>query len=895
MKKDISIIVPVYNAEKYIVETLESVVSQMTSKVHFEVLLIDDHSTDGSAEIINDYILKYPEMFKYYVNDKKGVSSARNFGINIATSRYLMFLDSDDILEENSIENLVRFFDANYDKTDIIVYPIFNYYEDIITDETGLEIEKKVRKVSHFRNRHFTKKSAIYNVNDFYQISQTTMNVVVKNLHLEKILFNENLHFAEDALFNTQYVMRKQTLGFCAEAKYFYRQSHFSSANLNASPVKSANSLIHYAETQFEPYQGIPVPRYVQFIVAYELRWRLNSAVNAVFPFHFSKRDFTDWENQLADVVRRIDDDLIFELPLDRYHKYRFLLLKQDYLAFSQKDNRIDIYHNGNFIGKEKNFETVVTDIRVVDKKFFFSAYLKTPAQEMLDFRVIVSINGVKKEIPTYTSTFSFYRKRYQFTEFIGYKFEVDLDSVYEHKKIEFLYVLNGVEHKIKKLKFERNRLWNVVDKKFLPTFVNLKKISLSKNFKIEISPITSEEEAEGNRDKTSTISKRDSKASMLRTYGISHQKDKVWLYSDRINVFDNGIYQFIHDFSKDDGIERYYIYEGDLNQVIQHCPDIPQKNLVKYGSDEHKKLYMIAEYLLCSFQGYLEINPFSKAEYNLVKDQIKLKFVYLQHGILHAHTPWIYSKERTYIDKFVVSSEFEKENLVNNYLYDAEDIIEGGMPRFELSESTVNKNGKVLFAPSWRNSLIKQKVGNNWIVDENRAWASDYVTGIISLTENETLLELLKQNNLQIDIKLHPIFEDLIPALENKINTPEISIVKGSVNSDEYSVFVTDFSSFVFDAAYVQTPIIYYVPDFSYFTAGNHSYTKLDLDLSEGFGEFTQTPNEFYVALKKIIQNGFIPDHLYKKRMVDFFSVTKKPMENLYQELMKESKYNEK
>ncbi len=122
-KKDhitITLIIPVYNVEKYLKQCLDSVVNQSNS--FDEVLLINDGSTDNSLEICQDYASTYG-YFKLINQKNKGLSSARNVGIKYASSRYIMFLDSDDYLRLDTVKLLkgqlqkVRydaiFFDAN--------------------------------------------------------------------------------------------------------------------------------------------------------------------------------------------------------------------------------------------------------------------------------------------------------------------------------------------------------------------------------------------------------------------------------------------------------------------------------------------------------------------------------------------------------------------------------------------------------------------------------------------------------------------------------------------------------------------------------------------------------------------------------------------------------------
>ena len=96
----LSVVIPVYNVEKYLSECLNSVLSQDMSGV--EIILIDDGATDNSGAICNAYVKEY-DCIKCIHQSNKGLSAARNAGIAEAKGEYILLLDSDDLLKDNSI------------------------------------------------------------------------------------------------------------------------------------------------------------------------------------------------------------------------------------------------------------------------------------------------------------------------------------------------------------------------------------------------------------------------------------------------------------------------------------------------------------------------------------------------------------------------------------------------------------------------------------------------------------------------------------------------------------------------------------------------------------------------------------------------------------------------
>ena len=105
MEYKISVIIPVYNVEDYIRQSIDSVLNQTYKNL--EIILVDDGSKDNSGKICDEY-KNVDERIKVIHKINSGVSSARNVGIDIATGKYIMFLDSDDFLEKNACELLYK-------------------------------------------------------------------------------------------------------------------------------------------------------------------------------------------------------------------------------------------------------------------------------------------------------------------------------------------------------------------------------------------------------------------------------------------------------------------------------------------------------------------------------------------------------------------------------------------------------------------------------------------------------------------------------------------------------------------------------------------------------------------------------------------------------------------
>ena len=125
---DVSVIIPVYNVEKYIKRCLDSLVNQTLENIEF--ILVDDGSPDGSAEIIKEYADKFPNKIVYLYQDNAGQGAARNAGYRIAKGKYIGYVDSDDYVDTNMFKKLYD--KAKEDNSDMVICGCYN-----VDEETG--------------------------------------------------------------------------------------------------------------------------------------------------------------------------------------------------------------------------------------------------------------------------------------------------------------------------------------------------------------------------------------------------------------------------------------------------------------------------------------------------------------------------------------------------------------------------------------------------------------------------------------------------------------------------------------------------------------------------------------------------------------------------------------
>lgn len=164
MKDKISVIIPIYNMEKYLKRALDSILRQ--SYKNLEIILVDDGSTDDSREICLSYV-QNDKRFCYYYQENKGVAAARNLGLEKSSGDFIAFLDPDDYIDSNMYECLLRAIKENGADIAVCGYRIVRDGEeeyDSITEYRADILDKKAAQERYFLGSHeATEMSVVWN------------------------------------------------------------------------------------------------------------------------------------------------------------------------------------------------------------------------------------------------------------------------------------------------------------------------------------------------------------------------------------------------------------------------------------------------------------------------------------------------------------------------------------------------------------------------------------------------------------------------------------------------------------------------------------------------------------------------------------------------------------
>lgn len=224
----VSVIIPTYNCAKYLPEAIGSVLSQIYQD--FEIIIVDDGSTDDTNKIVHKYVEKYPNKIRYFYQANAGPGAGRNRGIEEAKGEYVAFLDGDDILLKNSLARRIEFF-SKYPGVNLVFadYYLKEHEDGQIDNIPMLKKSKFLRAFSQSIN--FKDKdefifdiSFYYNYLTFrpYPICMDT-GIIRKKIVKDTGLFRTDINISEDSDFWLR-VIEKNKVGYIDQPTAVYNR-----------------------------------------------------------------------------------------------------------------------------------------------------------------------------------------------------------------------------------------------------------------------------------------------------------------------------------------------------------------------------------------------------------------------------------------------------------------------------------------------------------------------------------------------------------------------------------------------------------------------------------------------------------------------------------------------
>lgn len=860
-----SIIMAAYNAEQYLAEAVDSLKEQTIGFDNIQLIIVDDGSTDHTP-VLADTIAKDHENIQIVHKKNGGASSARNAGLPYAQGRYLNFMDSDDKLSPETLENVYHFFQEHEAETDAVVIPMI--YFDGGNDEHLLNFFRKKTYVADLEEHP-----------DYVAMSMSS--TFIRSEVAKDIQFDTRLAYAEDARILLPLLLKKRKLGVVSEAIYWYRR--------HASGEVSATQNTKFNPRWYQPYLdyfclGVihdciqtcgEVPSFVQFTIAYDLQLRLR--VDHIPDSVMNEAEKKHYMDTLLKVYSYIDDNVLLAQKRT-FAEQKLYILKEKHKTlpeFIPEKNNIQICFNGQKVYDMKRSPVSIYFISIKDSLCTIEGAVNYFPTVMHEVTPYMQVNGEQ-----YPCTLTDYHEdRCCLGELVlrrqGFCCQFTLDPQKALTKVQILFSYDHMNVRPFKYRFYKyvpldttfSNAYGLIDSYILQ--FRKSTILLEKADK----KLIQEKEA-AFLDEVRNSGEYSEADIQLRALAHTHKFHRpIWLISDRYDqADDNGEAFFIYMRKHHRLSVRSYFVLSENSRDYERLKAIGP--VISPGSPEHKRLYFQADCIISSQANNSDIQPY--ADQNpLYKDlTVQKPFIFLQHGVIKDDLSSWLNRYNKNIRGFITTAKPEYMSVAApDYAYTKREVWLTGLPRHDRLYNAPEKMITVM--PTWRNTLLGSLTADgHWVALPGLA-DSAYVTFYRELFQNQRLNETARQLGYTLAFKPHPNMMDFISYFHLpssvKVLDKDFSYRDTFAKSD---LILTDYSSVVFDFAYLRKPILYYQGDHEEFFSGEHTYTKGYFDYErDGFGEVTYSLDETVNQLISYMENGCRLKDKYRTRMDQFFA----------------------
>ena len=457
-----SVLMPIYNVEKYLAESIDSLINQSIGfEENIELVIVDDGSPDNSKEIALKYQEKYPNNIKVFSKSNGGQASAFNFGLKHLHGKYVSFLDSDDRISSNAFEEAYHFLEKYEDEVDIVSIPMV-YFEN----RTG----------PHILNYKFDSTRVIDLNKEPYTPQLSLASSFVKKEALEGFEFDTLLPHGYDALVLNKILLDKKKLGVMDSCTYFYRRRENNTSMINVAHHKKEyyNYLLKNLYINLIDYSKEKeghVPQFIQYMMAYNIQW-FNKVSD--FPDFITKDEITEFWEILFDILSYIDEDVIKDNHIIKRKLIRNFLIylknKKEFHIDTVDDQREIYLKTGHhIINNLHNHRIFVDSIKIKEDILRISGTFSSSCDySTLKLKAIKTLPNGKKEIFNETDEFvdddshtkrilgiDWYFKHY-------FNFEIPIDEEESKLELKMFYNENDKEIWMKnKTKFRESSIIN--------------------------------------------------------------------------------------------------------------------------------------------------------------------------------------------------------------------------------------------------------------------------------------------------------------------------------------------------------------------------------------------------------------------------------------------------
>ncbi|WP_434923050.1 bifunctional glycosyltransferase/CDP-glycerol:glycerophosphate glycerophosphotransferase [Glutamicibacter sp. PAEs-4] len=869
----LAIIVPIYNVEDYLFDTLTSIVTQKDFE-HYEVILVDDGSSDKSPLIAQQFAEKYPNVW-FYQQKNAGAGVARNFALTKVSAEYVTFVDSDDLLPENAYVWMLRQF--SHPDTDISIgrmerFPIAQKFVWDKVFDHGTRIEPTITSVPELIH-------GAGPCNKIYRMSKIREN---------DFKFGIGVHF-EDAHFVVPYLLSCNGIGIQNAVSYLYRKRDNNTSVMDSLFNRKENywDYLELCDNLLGLYSRLDASKNAlldEFIIR-----GLQGFVFRSFDV-FDDDELYRYQLRIQNIFETVSVSAIKKSTAHPGIRLAYArLLGTDATTFSAADVRkepLSIVGTKAFVGYEAERNQNLRFLRQVGNLVIGAESLIRKQGKLVFEGRITAKHARMDTLPLARLQLRLAGKRFEGTWrkrpdrahsaglYSGFRFEIPLEDLPSGEFLFHIFLIS--EH----------GQYGATSHKTMALFRN----SLPLSYKNTIISIFSDAK---NRVLIRNV-ERNTKSIAARLYGDYQNYKKRLPFSAELLIRsitkplirkqiviigerwgqqnDNGIAFFERILNTVPGVKAYYLTdpEGSLSSV-----ESVFARKVKHSSWKHKFLMLHADLIANAYDvdTYTLPKQWDKMEYlEYLRPRTRTRRMFLQHGVIYRDTAAGLHRLVQGYDYFVTSTNDESKYVTKHLDYGSRRVVESGLPRFEKLDANSDLSPKrILFAPTWRSYLVtpSYKTFGNPRIGESFKESSYYQT-ITEVLSSKKLEEVLVRHNCVLDFLPHPEVRggfESITGINDRILFSSDDEIDYASSISRCSLFITDYSSILFDAAYMRKPSIYFTFDENDFNTYHSPKGYFDFE-RDGFGPVVQTLDALIATIEKTLSSDFEVPELYKKRI---------------------------
>ena len=885
-----SIITAVYNVETYLESAIESIVNQDIGFLkNVQIILVDDGSTDSSPAICDEYAAKYPNNVFVVHKPNGGVSSARNEGMKHIQGKYTNFLDGDDKLTLKTLKNVWKFFEKYDNETDVVAIPLrfFGGY-----------------KGRHPLNYKFEETRLVNLEEEWEYIQLSSSSAFIRSTALEGMFFDKRLAYAEDAKLMQQVLLKKKMLGVVNDAAYMYRRRVLGEGEQSAIQRSTSDprwylpymkyfqlETIEYAKNNF----GY-IPKFIQCTLLYDLQWRIKE--EDLPKDILNEKEIEEYREAINSVLSIVDDDVVMA-QRKLFRDYKFFILKKKYGSIPATeviDNDFVYVFSDDAQFKLSECRVKIEFLTVKDNVLSIEGFVRLYSLPYSSTNVFVICNG--KKIPCEAV-----KREEKVTALgsdiifsCGYKVDIPLENG-NVNNLTFGATINGTDVIFTRLCYG---YFSPISDTYKFSYCCRENWLISRNansLTIVNNSLVKKLVSEGKFLAEIVLKKKAPKTALLRFWHYINKHFKIkplWLISDRpTRPGDNGEAFFRYMRKEHPEINSKFV----LTKASPEYKKIKAIGpVVEPRSTKHKLLVLKSDYIVSSQGENEHFDPFGRARNSFRDLTMGRPFVFLQHGVIKDDlSGWLNRYDKN-LYGFVTSAKAEYDSILEcDYAYTEKEVWLTGLPRFDRLYN--NEQKIITIMPTWRKYLTngRDAATDMWRLKPDFEQSTFFVF-YNALLSNEKLMSKLKECGYKIKYLVHPNLRESVNSIKVADENLVELITEDVSYTDIYAVsdlVVTDYSSAVFDFAYLRKPIVYTHFDYNEFVAGEHSYVAGYFEYErDGFGEVEYDLDSTVDRIIEYMENGCELKPKYRERIDNFFAFNdKNNCQRVYEKIIESSR----